>query len=144
MFEIMPLLVCLKPVLNYTSIRQLACIAEAMLAMSGRVTMLGLSRWTSEGGSYRTIQRFFSTQFNWPAIRWLFARHHLLEDENDTIVIIGDEVNVTKSGKKTYGIGRFVSKLYGKAVPSLYFLNLTLLSVKNRRSSSIMMEQITP
>lgn len=92
MLEIMALFSCLNPVLNYTSIRQLACITEAMLAMSGRVTMWGLSRWTSEGGSYRTIQRFFSTQFNWPAIRWSFARRHLLEDENDTVVIIGDEV----------------------------------------------------
>ena len=144
MLEIMALLACLNPVLNYTSIRQLACIAEAMLAMSGRVTMLGISRWTREGSRYRTIQRFFDTQFNWPAIRWLFARRYLLEDENDTVVIIGDEVNVTKSGKKTYGIGRFFSSLYGKAVPSIYFLNLALLSVKNRRSSPIMMEQITP
>ena len=81
-----------------------------------------------------------SLVLNSTGLQWLFARHHLLEDENDTVVIIGDEVNVTKSGKKTYGIGRFFSSLYGKAVPSLYFLNLTLLSVKNRRSSSIMME----
>ena len=143
MSEIITLLACLNPILNYTLIRQLACIAEAMIAMSGRVTMLGLSRWTSEGGSYRTIQRFFNTQFNWPLIRWLFVRHHLLE-KNDTILIGGDDVNVTKSGKKTYGLGRFFSSLYGKTVPSLYFLNLSLISVKNRRSSSIMMEQVMP
>jgi len=30
----------------------------AMLAMTGRVTMLGLSRWAEAGGSYRSIQRF--------------------------------------------------------------------------------------
>ena len=29
--------------------------------MSGRVTMLGISRWAGKGGSYRTIQRFFVT-----------------------------------------------------------------------------------
>jgi putative transposase len=34
---------------------------EAVLAMTGRVTMLGISRWTEEGGSYRTVQRFFNT-----------------------------------------------------------------------------------
>ena len=51
---------------------------------------------------------------------------------------------MTKSGKKTYGIGRFFSSLYGKAVPSLYFLNLSLVSVKNRRSSPIIMEQVMP
>jgi putative transposase len=144
MLEIISLLACLNPVLNYTSMRQLACISEAMLAISGRVTMLGLSRWTSEGGSYRTIQRFFSTKFNWPLIRWLFVRNNLLEDKNDVILITGDEVNVTKSGKKTYGIGRFFSSLYGKVVPSLYFLNLSLTSVKNHSSHPIVVEQITP
>jgi putative transposase len=34
-------------------------VIEAMLSMSGRVTMRGLSRWSDKGGSYRTIQRFF-------------------------------------------------------------------------------------
>ncbi len=111
MSEIITLLACLNPVLNETLMRQFASITEAMLAMSGRVTMLGLSRWTSYGGSYRTIQRFFNTKFNWPSIRWLFIRCHL-QDENDTILIAGDEVNVTKSGKKTYGIGIISGKNY--------------------------------
>jgi len=87
MSEIITLLACLNPVLSYTLTRQLACIAEAMLAMSGRVTMLGLSRCTSQGGSYRTIQRFFSTQLNWPLIRWLFVRSHL-RDKNDIILML--------------------------------------------------------
>jgi putative transposase len=33
---------------------RLACVVAALLAMTGRVTMLGLSRWTGKGGSYRT------------------------------------------------------------------------------------------
>lgn len=105
--------------------------------------MLGLSRWTSFGGSYRTIQRFFNTPFNWPSIRWLLVRDNL-QNENDTVVIAADEVTVTKSGKKTYGIGRFFSSLYGKKVSSLCFQSLSLVSVKNRRSSPIMMEQVMP
>jgi len=144
MLDIMTLLGCLTPILSYPSIRQLGCIAEAMLAMPGRITMLGISRWTTFGGSYRTIQRFFSAPFNWPAIRWLFVRHHLLQDKDDVILITGDEVNVTKSGKKTFGLGRFFSSLFGKVVPSVYFLALTLTSVKNRVSYPIIMEQITP
>jgi len=144
MLEIMTFLGCLSPILSYPSIRQLGCISEAIFAMSGPITMLGISRWTSSGGSYRTIQRFFNTTLNWPVIRWLFVRHHLLQDKDDVILITDDEVNVTKSGKKTYGIGRFFSSLVGKVVPSVYFLNLSLTSVKNRRSSPIIMEQITP
>ena len=45
-----------------TVLRQLQIVAMAMLAMTGRVTMLGISRWAGEGGSYRTIQRFFQVR----------------------------------------------------------------------------------
>jgi len=44
-----------------TTIRQFSRIALGMLTMTGRVTMLGISRWTADGGSYRTVQRFFTT-----------------------------------------------------------------------------------
>jgi DDE superfamily endonuclease len=36
-----------------------------MLVMTGRVTMLGISRWAGKGGSYRTVQRFFSQALPW-------------------------------------------------------------------------------
>ncbi|MGL5193788.1 MAG: hypothetical protein ACRC8Y_09300 [Chroococcales cyanobacterium] len=36
--------------------RQLSRIAKAILAMEGRGTLLGISRWTLGGGSYRTVQ----------------------------------------------------------------------------------------
>jgi len=141
--EIITLLTCLSSVIDYTTIRQLSNIAEAMLAMTGRITitMLGISRWTEKYGSYRTIQRFFYSQLNWGQIRWLFIRRHLLDPE-DVILIGGDEVVVTKSGKKTYGLGRFFSSLYGKVVPSLSFLSLSIISVKHHRSYPLMMEQI--
>ena len=32
--------------------------------MTGQVTMLNISRWTSQGGSYRTGQRFFNATAN--------------------------------------------------------------------------------
>jgi len=120
MLEIMALFACLTPILNYPSIRKLACIAEAMLAMSGRVTMLGLSRYTSEGGSYRTIQRFFASKFNWPSIRWTFVRNNLIS-QDDTIVIAGDEVNVTKSGKKLMVLGVFSPLYKGKLCLAFIF-----------------------
>ncbi len=49
--------------ISKTTIRQLCQVVFALLAMTGRVTMLNISRWTSKGGSYRTIQRFFNTVF---------------------------------------------------------------------------------
>ena len=109
--------------------------------MTGRVTMLGLSRWTEQGGSYRTIQRFFNTTIVWGKVNWFFIRHHLL-DPADTILVGGDESVVTKSGQKTYGLDRFFSSLYGKAVPGLSFFSLSLISVNKRTSYPVMMEQV--
>ena len=60
MSDILSVLSVLHPHLSMTSLRQFSRVVLALLAMTGRVSMLNLSRWTSEGGSYRTIQRFFN------------------------------------------------------------------------------------
>jgi hypothetical protein len=59
MNEIIAILTTLSPHLTRRPLKQMILIVEAMLAMTGRVTMLSLSRWTEKGGSYRTVQRFF-------------------------------------------------------------------------------------
>ncbi len=141
MIEVIPLLACLSTCLDSTAQRRLACIIEAVLAMSGRVTMLGISRWTEDGGSYRTVQRFFNTGFDWLRLHWFFIRHHLLS-EDDVVLIAGDETTVTKAGKKTYGLDRFFSSLYGKAVPGVGFLSLSLISVNARKSYPVLTEQV--
>jgi putative transposase len=60
------------------------------------------------------------------------------------ILLGGDDVVVTKSGKKPHGLDRFFSSLYGKSVPGLCFLSLSLLSVKRRTSYPVLMEQHSP
>ena len=140
MTDILAHLQCLEPYLSSTTVGQLSHIIVAMLMMTGRVTMLGMSRWTDKGGSYRTIQRFFSTALPWALIFWLFFRHHLFKAE-EVYLLAGDESIVTKSGKKTYGLDRFFSGLYGKPVPGLSFFALSLISVQERRSYPIMVEQ---
>ena len=139
--DIMVLFACLSQCIEPTPLRQLGRVIEAMLAMSGRVTMRGLSRWSSQGGSYRTIQRFFNTSLNWCHLQWLLIRQHLL-DADEVVVMSGDYVVVTKAGKMTYGLDRFFSSLYGKAVPGLCFLSLSLLSVKRRTSYPVVTEQV--
>lgn len=141
MIDILALLQGLCSHLNATTVGQLSCIIAAMLAMNGRVTMLGISRWTGKGGSYRTVQRFFYTVISWPVLFWVFFRHHCL-DPTDTYLLAGDESVVTKSGKKTHGLDRFFSSLYGKPVRGLSFFVLSLISLKERRSYPIQVEQI--
>jgi len=141
MLDILALLRCLCPYLHATTVRQLSRIIVALLAMTGRVTMLGLARWTGKGGSYRTVQRFFCTVIPWATLLWVLFRQHCL-DPTDTYLLAGDECVVTKAGKKTYGLDRFFSSLYGKPVPGLSFFALSLISLKERRSYPIRVEQM--
>jgi len=140
MLDIMIVLGCIGQCLDATTFRQLTRITEAMLSMTGRVTMLGVSRWAGPGGSYRTVQRFFHASIHWCGLQWALIRCHLLDDD-DVILVGGDDVVTTKSGKKTYGLDRFFSSLYGKQVPGLCFLCLSLISVKRRTSYPVLMEQ---
>ena len=139
--DILALLQCLSPCLEKTTIRQMSRIIPAMLAMTGRVTMLSISRWTEKGGSYRTVQRFFHTVLPWATLFWLFFRHYSFRSEA-TYLLAGDECVVTKAGKQTYGLDRFFSSLYGKSVPSLAFFALSLIDVGQRRSYPMMVEQV--
>ena len=79
-----------------------------MLVISGRITMLGLSRWTEKGGSYRTIQRLYHSILPWKAIQWLFFRKQFLKAEDEHL-IVGDEVVFGKAGKETFGLDRYFS-----------------------------------
>jgi putative transposase len=138
---ILPFLLCLHPEITLTTTRQLSRIVLALLAMTGRVTMLGISRWAGPGASYRTIQRFFSTALPWATLFWLFFSTHLFQ-RDDVYLLAGDETVVTKSGKHTPGLDRFFSSLYGKPVPGLAFFALSLVSIKHRRSFPIALEQV--
>jgi putative transposase len=141
MTDIMLVFACLNQGLNPTTFRQLTVVTQAMLAMTGRVTMLGLSRWAGEGGSYRTIQRFFNTTVSWSQLQWLLIRTHLWE-RHEVMVAAGDDVVVTKSGKKTHGLDRFFCSIYSKVLPGLAFLSLSLISVKRRVSYPVVTEQL--
>lgn len=124
-----------------TTVRHFSHIARALLALTGRVTMLGISRWTGQGGSYRTIQRFFATALPWASLFWLFFRTHLFQHD-DVYLLAGDETVVTKAGKHTPGLDRFFASLYGKPIPGLAFFTLALISIKQRRSFPIAVEQV--
>lgn len=124
-----------------TTLRQLGRIAVAMLAMTGRITMLGLARWAGPGGSYRTIQRFFHTTLPWAAILWAFVQTHLLVPGDD-VLLVGDECVVTKAGTETYGVDRFFSSIAGKPVPGVSLFALALVSRRERQAFPVQVEQV--
>lgn len=139
--HILALLHSLHPLLSPTTLRQLSGIVLALLSLTGRVTMRGIARWGGKGTSYRTTQRFFATVLPWPHIFWLlFQTHHLQPD--DVYILAGDEVVVTKAGKKTFGLDRFFSSVLQKAVPSVAFFSLALVSTKSRRAFPLRLDQV--
>ncbi len=141
MIDILALLQCLAPVVTPTTLRQFSRIILALLAMTGRVTMLGISRWAGQGGSYRTVQRFFATTLPWATLFWVFFRHHLLRPDN-VYLLAGDEVVVSKAGACTHGLDRFFAGVYGRVIPGLAFFSLALISTQERRSFPVRIEQV--
>ena len=141
MYDILSLFSVLYPHLSTTTVRQFSRVVLGVLSMTGRVSMRNISRWTSEGGSYRTVQRFFNTVIPWGCVYWVFFRTYLLDRES-AYILAGDETIVSKSGQSTYGLSRFFSSGHGKTIPSLAFFGLSLVSVKERRSYPMLMEQI--
>jgi putative transposase len=141
MMNILALLQCIQPDLSKTEVRRLSRIAQAMLSMSGRVTMLGLSRWTGKGGSYRTVQRFFNAVISWPKVFYNFFIRHLYLPGTEYF-LVGDESVITKSGKETHGLDYFFSGLLNKVVKGVAIFSLSLISVEERRSYPLRVEQV--
>jgi len=143
MLEIVPLLVCLNELLTPTTARQLRQIVFALLCSPDRITMLGLSRWTERGGSYRTIQRFYQRPINWAQVHWALIQTHLL-GSSGPYLLAGDEVVVSKAGKATHGVGRFYSSLAQRVIPSISFLAVSLIDVERRQSYPLQIKQLLP
>jgi putative transposase len=141
MDEILALLQPITPLISKTTLRQLSRVVFGMLAMTRRVTMLGISRWAGKGGSYRTIQRLYSTTLPWLEIFCHLFRM-LLFQPGDEYILAGDEVIVSKAGDETYGKDCLFSSLAQHPIPGLAFFAFSLINVRLRRSSPIEMEQI--
>jgi putative transposase len=116
-------------------------MAWAMLEMPGRVTRLGISRWASKGGSYRTVQRVFSQARPWAMLFWVCFRQHVHRPA-EVYLLAGDEVVVTTAGKHTDGLDRFFASLYGKPIPGLAFFAFSLVRVQARRAFPVRVEQV--
>jgi len=109
--------------------------------MRGRITMLGVSRWSEKGGSYSTIERFFNSNIDWGLLNWKFIKTHLIRKKS-IYLLGGDEVVISKDGKHSYGLDRFYSSLENRVRKSLAFLNISLIGVDARKAYSLINKQI--
>ena len=143
MFEITSYLLCLDQVLSSSLIRQLSVVAGAMLSCRGEASMLNLSRWSGKGGSYRSIQRFYASEIFWLEVNWILFSSHRLK-EKVIYLLCGDETTVTKSGKCTYGLGRFFSSIQSRCIKGLGFFSLCLVDVSRGQASPLLMDPLDP
>jgi putative transposase len=131
--DIVALLQCLQPQVPVTTLRQCHRMALALLVMTGRVTMLGRSRWAGHGGRDRPVQCFFSTVMPWATLFWVFLHQHVYRP-GEVSLLAGDEVVVTKAGQHPQGLDRFFASRYRKPGPGLAFFTRSLVSTQDRRS----------
>jgi len=141
MTDILALLQCIQPIILKTGVLRMSRIIQAMLSMTGRVTMLGISRWGGKGCSYRTVQRFFNTIMPWSEIFNRFFEQHIFQSKGEYL-LVGDESTVTKSGKETHGLDRFFSGVLNKVVRGIAIFSLSLVSMDERQSYPLQVEQV--
>lgn len=141
MKRIITLLSCLKPNIKNKHHNQLKIIVHSLLVMVGRKTTLGLSRWSSKGGSVRTLTRFFDSSLDWKEMNWQIIKQHFSK-KGKVYLLGGDEVIVSKSGKDSYGVDRFYSSIQNQVIRSLAFLNISLIDVEERKAYPLSMQQI--
>jgi putative transposase len=112
-----------------------------MLVLTGRVTMLGISRWAGKGGRYRPVPRFFSQALPWARLCWVFLRPHG-DRAGEVYLLVGDEGVATTAGTHPHGRDRFFARLDGKPGPGLAFFALAWVSLQQRRSCPLRVEQV--
>jgi putative transposase len=139
--NILALISTIEEQISKTTARQLRQVIGAMLSIPGRITMLGLSRWTEKGGSYRTIQRFYNSIILWKEIQWQIIQKNFLTKDGEYL-LAGDETVVSKAGKQTYGIDRFFSGIQQRVIRSVAFFAISIIDVEKGRSYPIELKQV--
>jgi hypothetical protein len=128
-----------QPSVTATPLRHCHRMTAAMVVLTGRVTRVGLSRWAGNGGSDRTVQRFFATGLPWAPLCWVCFPHQG-DRPAETSLVGGEEVVATKAGTHPQGLARFLASLDGTPVPGVACFTLSLGRVQARRSWPIRVE----
>lgn len=138
MLELTLLLELLTPVLE-TNVGIMSEMLKGTYRIScGGVTMKNIARWTGKGGSYRNIQRFFSTPMDWLALNVLLFQLCYLSkpdaERAERYMLAFDEVVEDKAGKKTHGINWFYSSIVGKVIRAVSYHVVSIVDTQRKES----------
>ena len=132
MEQIQSLLESVLALMPGANIRQLTAIIQGIYAISsGGVTQLNISRYADI--SYRGVTRFMGISIEWrktyiEQLRWY------LRGKVGPYILAADETVEDKAGKSTHWVGYFFCSKAKKAIKSVSFSVLSLISVKQRKS----------
>ena len=135
MLEIEMLLTQLSPLLK-VKVEILGELIKGIYSISsGGVTMKNISRWTSKGCSYRTIQRFFRSPKDWLSMNLILLRTLIVGfPDSNRYVLAVDEVVEKKAGKKTWGLEWFYSSIAGRPIRSVSNHAISLVDTEEKYS----------
>ena len=130
------LLSCLSSLLCKNHYANFCAIFTAIFSMTDKVSMCSISRIS--GIAYRNIQRFYSRHYDWNKLRFClydtFTTASSSCDNGGEILLTIDEVVEDKSGRSTFGLGRFYGGLYQKVVKGIAILQISAYHTDTKMS----------
>ena len=115
--------------------RFLVVMFSTMLLLRGKVNFSNLARHSSL--SEKTYRRGFRRSFDFER----FNLNCLLQHRKGTMVAALDASYIAKSGKQTYGLGKFYNGCLGKAVKGLEISTLALIERESRQAFAFSTKQ---
>lgn len=108
--------------------------------MRGRVNFRNLSRYCEY--SERTIARQYRASFNWPDFHQKVI--NAVQSTPTEMLSVQDASFIPKSGKKTFGLGRFFNGCASRAERGLEISTLALVDVQRRCAFTLAVAQTPP
>ena len=125
------------PQLSKPRFHFLVALFHALSCFVGRATMLNLSRYGA--GSPRRLHRWFSQPFSWPSLNWMALESAGVCDHQ--LVACLDCTFLPKSGKKTWGLGKFHCGVTGQTERGLEACVVGLVDLQEHTAYSLAVEQ---
>lgn len=122
---------CLQNSMTKANIRIFLSLVVSFLCVRYEITTRGLSRYCSY--SLRHIFRFLSKPQDWLKIRVHLFKTFFYSSVNVYLVAV-DEVVEGKSGKHTFGLGKYYSSCAQKSIKGVCFFALSLINVSTKTS----------
>ena len=118
----------------------LATLFVTILVLRGRVNFRNLSRYCDY--SERTIARQFRAPFDWPDFHQRVLMTAL--DPRSELVSAHDASFIPKSGKQTFGLGRFFNGCASRAERGMEISTLAVVDVTRRYALTLAVAQTPP